>query len=381
MDKDFFTITHSNGKKGPRAGIMHTAHGATETPCFMPIASNGSFRAITFEQVDQLETKLIMANAWHIYREHGPTKLKDIGGMHKILGWDHLICTDSGGYQAFSLRDTCYITDEGIVFGEGEDETLTPFKVIEMQKALGSDIMIALDDCASYPCTKERALEAVKLTRKWGIESLEAHKQIESQYGFKQYLYGIVQGSTFNDLRVQSSHDAGELDFDGYGIGGLSIGMTQAQAREMTAICTENLPFNKPRHLLGVGLPVQVLYGIYNGVDTFDCVLPIRKAQRGVVYTSMGEVRYKHVQPDNMKNEPLDPNCSCSTCKNYSREHLRRLFKTDKENAGELASIHNIYFYNDMMKNARRAIKEDRFDSYLKEFISNWLEGGGTIIE
>jgi queuine tRNA-ribosyltransferase len=381
MDKVFFTVTHSNGKKGPRTGVMNTAYGTTETPCFMPIASNGSFRSLTFDQIDQLDIKLIMANAWHVYREHGPVRLREIGGIHKILGWNHLICTDSGGYQAFSLRDTCYITEKGVVFGKGDNETLTPLKVIEIQKELGSDIMIALDDCAPYPCTKERALEAVQRTKKWGLESVVAHKQIESPYGLKQQLYGIIQGSTFNDLRIQSSHDAGQLDFDGYGIGGLSIGMTQSQAREMTAICTENLPFHKPRHLLGVGLPIQVLYGIDNGVDTFDCVLPLRKAQRGVVYTSGGEVYYKHVQPEYMKNEPLDPLCSCTTCQNYTREQLRQLFKTDKVKAGELASIHNIYFYNDMMKNARIAIQENRFDSYLKGYITRWLEGGGTISE
>ena len=362
MDKIFFKVTHSTEKNGPRTGIMNTSHGITETPCFMPIASNGSFRSLTFDQIDQLDTKLIMVNAWHVYREHGPIKLREIGGIHKILGWNHLICTDSGGYQAFSLRDTCYINEKGIVLGEGEYDILTPVKVIEIQKALGSDIMIALDDCAPYPCTKKRALEAVQRTKRWGVESILAHKQIDSQYGFSQYLYGVVQGSTFYDLRVQSSHDAGELDFDGYAIGGLSIGMTQSQAREMTLICTENLPFHKPRHLLGVGLPIQVLYGIKNGVDTFDCVLPLRKAQRGVVYTSGGEVYYKHVQPENMKNAPLDPQCSCTTCQKFTREQLRQLFKSDKAKAGELASIHNIYFYNDMMKNARIAIQENRFD-------------------
>lgn len=381
MDNIFFKVTYSNGKTGPRTGIMNTAHGSTETPCFMPIASNGSFRSLTFDQVNQLETKLIMMNAWHVYRIHGPTKLREIGGIHKILGWNHLICTDSGGYQAFSLRDTCYINEKGIVFGEGDDEKLTPSKVIEIQKALGSDIMIALDDCAPYPCTKKRALEAVQRTKKWGIESVLAHKKIESPYGLKQHLYGVVQGSIFNDLRVQSSHDVGELDFDGYAIGGLSIGMNQSQSQEMTAICTENLPFHKPRHLLGVGLPIQVLYGIKNGVDTFDCVLPLRKAQRGIAYTSGGEVYYKHVQPENMKNEPLDPLCSCTTCQNYTREQLRQLFKTDKVKAGELASIHNIYFYNDMMKNARIAIQKNRFDFYLKEFTTRWIEGGGSIPE
>jgi len=370
MDKTFFTITHSIGNKGPRTGIISTAHGTTETPCFMPIASNGSFRSLTFDQIDQLGTKLIMVNAWHVYREHGPVKLRESGGISKILGWKRLICTDSGGYQAFSLRDTCYITEEGVVFGEGDNEILTPFKVIEIQKALGSDIMIALDDCAPYPCTKERAIEAVQRTKKWGIESLAAHSQMESPYGFKQQLYGVIQGGMFNDLRIQSSLDAGELDFDGYGIGGLSIGMAQSQTREMTSVCTENLPFHKPRHLLGVGLPIQVLYGIENGVDTFDCVLPLRKAQRGVAYTSGGEVYYKHAQSECMMNEPLDPLCCCATCQNYTREQLRQLFKTDKVKAGELASIHNIYFYNNMMKNARIAIRENRFDSYLKDMAS-----------
>ena len=367
MDKAFFTVTHSNGKRGPRTGVLNTAHGAAETPCFMPIASNGSFRSLSFDQIDRLGVKLIMMNAWHVYREYGPAKLRESGGIFEILGWKHLICTDSGGYQVFSLRDTSYITDKGVVFGESENEILTPSKVIEIQKTLGSDIMIALDDCAPYPCAKERASEAVRRTMKWGLESIAAHSRMESPYGFRQHLYGIIQGGTFYDLRAQSSLDAGDLDFDGYGIGGLSIGMPQSQTREMTAVCTENLPFHKPRHLLGVGLPIQVLYGIENGVDTFDCVLPLRKAQRGVAYTSGGEVYYKHAQSENMRHEPLDPLCHCAVCQNYTREQLRQLFKTDKAKAGELASIHNICFYGDMMKNARNAIKENRFDSWLKD--------------
>ncbi len=320
-----------------------------------------------------------MANAWHVYRGVGIEKLHQAGGAHGVMNWNGLLCTDSGGYQVFSLRESSYLTDDGVVFGSGEDETLTPKNVIQMQKELGSDIMMALDDCAPFPCSKERALEAVRRTSLWGHKSIEIQAQIAPKYNYSQQLYGIVQGSTFEDLRIQSAEEAAALDFDGYGIGGLSIGMLRSMVREMTVLTCAHLPFSKPRHLLGVGLPIQVLQGVADGADTFDCVLPILKAQRGITYTAFGEVYYKSKQRGKLKDAPLDRKCKCSTCKSYSREQLRILYRTECNTAVELAAIHNLYFYHKMLEGAREAIRQDRFPNYLNDYISRWKAGGGTM--
>lgn len=379
MESDFFKVLYSNDQTGPRIGLINTGSCMTETPCFLPVASNGSFRSLTFDQAAKTGSRIIMINAWHVYNHIGEEKFKKEGGIHNVLNWNNIICTDSGGYQVFSLRENSRITDDGVVFGTAENEILTPYKVIKMQKIIGSNIIFCLDDCAPYPCNWQRAHKAVERTIQWGHESIKAHKQIPSLYGYSQYLFGITQGSTYNDLRIRSSRETGALDFDGFGIGGLSIGMKQKIITKMTRLTCEYLPDNKPRHLLGAGLPLQILLGIANGVDTFDCVLPIRKAQRGVAFTSFGEVVYKSLQTNKLKSSPLDPKCSCSTCTSYSREDLRQLYRTDRDKTSELASIHNLYFYNKMLEDSREAIRQNRFTQFYNDFFSRWKAGGGSI--
>lgn len=374
---EFFSVIHTDdGMDGARVGRIRTDHGAVETPCFLPVASHGDLRAISFEQAGNVGTGIIMANAWHVYRGATREKLRAAGGAHSLMDWNGILMTDSGGYQIFSLSGSSEITDEGVSFHSVESreggETLTPETVILMQKELGSDIMNVLDDCAPYPCEKQRAVEAVRRTTLWGRISVQAHRRIPAIYPRRQFLYGIVQGSVFEDLRRRSILETAELGFEGYGIGGLSIGMPRSAVREMTALTCAELPQNKPRHLLGVGLPVQILEGISDGVDTFDCVLPIRKGQRGVAYTRFGEIHYKDKEGSRLKDAPLDPKCDCPTCAHYSREQLRVLYRTQRVRAGELAALHNIHFYHKILSGARDAIRAGHFNQYLNDFKARW---------
>lgn len=370
----FFDVTHLDSRSGARVGRLATAHGTCETPCFLPIASHGTLRALEFEQAAKCGTVIIMANAWYIYKNTTVEALRQIGGAHGQMGWTGILFTDSGGYQVFSLKDSCRITDDGVSFGIDE-EVLTPECVIKMQKHLGSDIMMILDDCAPYPCEKTRARDAVRRTTLWAARSLASHGHVSNPYGHRQHVYGIVQGGIYGDLRRQSCEELAALGFDGFGIGGLSIGMPRTVVREMTALSCELLPSGKPRHLLGVGLPNQILEGIADGADTFDCVLPIRKAQRGVAYNRSGCVYYKRPQTSSQRDSPLDSTCKCTTCSTWSRERLRLLFKVDKLKAGTLAAIHNLHFYHQVLAEAREAIQGRRFAAYKADFVSEWESG------
>jgi queuine tRNA-ribosyltransferase len=372
--KPSFVVTHSGGKARPRVGRMTTAHGTLETPCFLPIATNGSLRAMSFEEAAACGTRIVMVNAWHVHREVGPVRLRELGGVHGLMGWSGAVFTDSGGYQVFSLRETSGISDEGVSFGPDEG-VLTPEEAVRIQKVVGSDIMIVLDDCAPFPCKKKEAQEAVRRTTLWAQHSVAAHEQHPACYAYPQQLWGIIQGSVYPDLRERSVAEVAALGFDGYGIGGLSIGMPKAAIQEMTSLVCEILPHERPRHLLGVGLPPDVLEGVERGVDSFDCVLPIRKGQRGTAYTSRGEVTYKQKQEGQLADAPLDPKCACPTCRGYTRERLRQLYREDKAEAGRLASIHNIFFYHNMMAQAREAIKSRKFPAFKKDFLAEW-EGG-----
>ncbi|HWA88576.1 MAG TPA: tRNA guanosine(34) transglycosylase Tgt [Rhizomicrobium sp.] len=366
-----FELECVDARTKARVGRLITAHGGTETPCFLPIASHGTLRALSFEQAAECGTSVIMANAWYLFNNTTNQKLLESGGVRRQMGWGGILFTDSGGYQVFSLKDTCQITDDGLSFDRGRN-TLTPELVVEIQKYLGSDIMMILDDCAGYPSNRERVLEAVRRTTLWAKRSLTAHRKLHGFHGHDQYVYGIVQGGTHKDLRRRSCNELAALGFDGFGIGGLSIGMPRNAVREMTFLSSELLPWDKPRHLLGVGLPNQILEGIADGADTFDCVLPIRKAQRGVAYTRSGALYYKRPHLPHLQDEPLDPTCTCGTCRTWSRERLRLLFKEDKVTAGTLASMHNLHFYHQVLAGAREAIRENRFAIYKEDFISEW---------
>jgi len=369
-----FSVLNSNRDGGPRVGRLCTPHGSFETPCFLPVASFGDLRAISFEEAKDCGTQIIMVNAWHVYKQAGAEKLHQVGGIHHFINWPQSIFTDSGGYQIFSLRETSKITDNGVVFDShsGSDlELLTPESVVKIQRHIGSNIMTALDECAPYPCSKEHAEKAMLRTNLWASKSVEAFNQTNSYYGYEQDLWGIIQGGLYEDLRKRSVENLVQMGFAGYGIGGLSIGMSRMAMRDMTSLVCELLPSDKPRHLLGAGLPLNILDGIEDGVDMFDCVLPIRKAQRGVAFTKSGIVRYKNAHQRHLADMPLDIDCDCFVCKDYSREQLRCLYRTEKNLAARLSAIHNLYFYHNMIKGARKAIRQGTFAAYKNSFLSS----------
>lgn len=369
------SITHTSTESAARTGVLHTPHGNIDTPCFLPVASFGDLRALSFEEAGACGTQIVMVNAWHVYRNAGDEALGKTGGVHKWMNWPNAVFTDSGGYQVFSLRDTSSTSDEGVTFESAngnEPEKLTPEDVIRIQRVVGADIITTLDECAPYPASKKRTRSAMERTSRWARRCVKEFENTTPRYGNEQALWGIVQGGVFEKLRRISIEELVPLDFDGYGIGGLSIGMPHSVAREMTALVCEMLPQDKPRHLLGTGLPCDMLDGIEDGVDTFDCVLPIRKAQRGVAYTRYGEVRYKKNHPGDLADTPLDPECRCPACKNFSREQLRLLYRTEKTTASRLVAIHNLSFYHEVFNQARAAIRLDKFSVYKKAFSAKW---------
>jgi len=377
IDKKYacsFSILNSDRDgKGPRVGMLQTPHGSFETPCFLPVASFGDLRAISFEEAKNCGTQIIMVNGWHVYHQAGAEKLHKAGGVHNFINWPRSIFTDSGGYQIFSLRDTSKISDEGVVFDSysgGDFNLLTPEYIIEVQRHIGSDIMTALDECAPYPCSKKHAEGAMLRTNLWASKSIDAFNQSNSCYAYEQDLWGIIQGGVYKDLRKKSVETLTQMEFGGYGIGGLSIGMPRTAMRDMTSLVCELLPSDKPRHLLGAGLPQNILDGIEDGADMFDCVLPIRKAQRGVAFTKSGIVRYKNSQQSSLADMPLDTECDCFVCKTYSREQLRRFYRTEKDFAARLSAIHNLYFYHKITEGARKAIREGTFAAYKSSFSS-----------
>jgi queuine tRNA-ribosyltransferase len=314
-----------------------------------------------------------MVNAWHLYNKVGPKKLQNVGGIHRLINWTKPIFTDSGGYQIFSFGENSEISDEGVVFTDSSGknmELLTPEHVVKIQKYIGSNITTTLDDCPPYPSSYEHSRAAMLRTTLWASKSVVAFNQIPSFYSHGQDLWGIVQGGVYEDLRKRSVEDLVQMDFGGYGIGGLSIGMPRTAMREMTSLVCEQLPFDKPRHLLGTGLPSDILDGVEDGVDMFDCILPIRKAQEGVAYTSSGIVQYRNLDKASLADLPLDTECSCPVCKHYSREQLRGLYQSDKNVAVRLAAIHNLFFYHNLLEGAREAIKQNKFSTYKKSFLA-----------
>jgi queuine tRNA-ribosyltransferase len=319
---------------------------------------------------------MIMMNAWHVYRSAGAKAIEERGGVHALTGWNDIVFTDSGGYQVFSLRDNVTLDDGGVSFASPSgEELLTPEDVVRIQKRVGADIITALDDCAPYPCTRRRAEAAVRRTTLWARRCARTHRETPGVYDYDQQLWGIVQGGAFQDLRAKSVDEVAALHFDGYGIGGLSIGLPRVMIRDLTALVCDRLPSDRPRHLLGVGLPSDIIDGVDDGADTFDCVLPIRQAQRGIAFTSRGDVSYA-VPHDEAGDVPLDAHCTCDTCRTHSRELLARLYHNDRRLAARLVAIHNLSFYHNLLAGAREAIRNGRFASYRNDFLSKWFETG-----
>lgn len=348
-----------------RRGEITTPHGTIQTPVFMPVGTAAAVKAMRPEEVKELGAEIILSNTYHLYLRPGHDIVKEAGGLHKFMNWDKPILTDSGGFQVFSLGKLRKITEEGVEFRsfiDGSKHMLSPEKSIEVQTALGSDIMMAFDECAPYPATREYVKNSLERTTRWLKRCKEAHKNTE-----KQALFGIMQGGMYRDLREQSAREIVELDLPGYAIGGLSVGEPKEEMCEVLDYAVDLLPENKPRYLMGVGTPDYLFEGVERGLDMFDCVLPTRIARNGTAMTSHGSINIKNAKFER-DFTPLDHECDCYTCRNYSRAYIRHMFKANEIMSSMLLSNHNLHFLVNTMKNIRKAIEEDRFLEYKEEF-------------
>jgi len=357
-----------------RRGEISTSHGKFQTPAFMPVGTSGAVKALTSSDLEGCGAEIILGNTYHLYLRPGTDIIKKLGGLSKFTAWNKPTLTDSGGFQIFSLKDISKVTDDGVEFQshhDGSKHFFSPEKTIQVQHEIGADIIMQLDECVPYPVDESKAKAAVDRTCQWGSRCIDEHQQIKSSAESNISLFGIVQGSVYPDLRRKSAEQIVSLDLDGNAIGGLSVGESKGKMEEMLALTAELLPENKPRYLMGVGYPEDILMAVSYGIDMFDCVLPTRNARTGNVFTSGGQLVYRNAEyADDQR--PLDPNCNCKVCQRYSRAYLRHLYNQSEITAMVLASYHSTYFYQQLMKNIRAAIKEKRFETFRKGFLAKY---------
>jgi queuine tRNA-ribosyltransferase len=354
---------------GARLGRVHTPHGSFETPVFMPVGTLATVKTMSPEELTDIGAGIILSNTYHLWLRPGEDIIEEAGGLHKFMNWDGSILTDSGGFQVFSLSDLRKIEEEGVHFRNhisGEKLFLSPEKAMHIQNSLGSDIMMAFDECPPYPAEHKYMKNSVERTSRWAERCLEAHKRPQDQG-----LFGIVQGGEYEDLRRQSAKDLTSLDFPGYAIGGLSVGEPKDVMNRVLEFTTPLLPNEKPRYLMGVGSPDSLIDGAIRGVDMFDCVLPTRIARNGTLMTSQGRLVVRNAKYAR-DFSPIDPNCDCYTCKNYTRAYVRHLIKTDETFGLRLTSYHNLYFLVKLMEQVRQAIREDRLGDFREEFFEQY---------
>lgn len=368
MAISFELLKESNESKA-RLGKLHTPHGVIETPIFMPVGTRATVKAMTPEELKDLGAQIILSNTYHLYLRPGHKLIEEAGGLHKFMNWDKPILTDSGGFQVFSLGDLRKISEEGVEFRshiDGSKHFISPEKSIEIQNSLGSDIMMAFDECAPYPSDWDYVKKSLERTTRWAKRCKDAHQKPDSQA-----LFGIVQGGMYKDLREQSAKEIMDLDFPGYAVGGLSVGEPGELMYEVLDYTVPLLPKNKPRYLMGVGTPDYLFEAVIRGIDMADCVLPTRIARNGTVLTSSGKLVVRNAKYARDFNQ-LDSECDCYTCKNYSRAYIRHLFNVDEILGSRLTTIHNIHFLLKLMENIRQAIREDRLLQYREEFYKKY---------
>ncbi|MBM4399226.1 MAG: tRNA guanosine(34) transglycosylase Tgt [Candidatus Cloacimonetes bacterium] len=359
-----FILQSKSGRA--RAGLIKTPHGEIKTPVFMPVGTVGSVKAMSPHELEEGHAQIILGNTYHLYLRPGHELIRDAGGLHRFISWEKPMLTDSGGFQVMSLATLRKITKEGVKFQshiDGSYHLFTPEKVIEIQQALGADIIMSFDECPPYPATREYVEKSLKITLNWAARGKEAFTNTK-----KQALFGIVQGGVFEDLREKSALKLMEMDFDGYSIGGLAVGEPKADMFRITAFLNPILPEDKPRYLMGVGTPTDLLNNIANGVDMFDCVMPTRNARKGSIFTRYGKMiikaaRYKE------DFSPIDQQCNCYTCRHFSRAYIRHLITMNEILGMRLTTIHSLYFYQELMQMARQAILENRYDAFLAEML------------
>ena len=359
-----FKLVATDGKA--RAGVITTDHGEIETPIFMPVGTQGSVKAIEPRELEEIGAQIILGNTYHLYLRPGTEILSSAGGLHRFIHWEKPILTDSGGYQVYSLTDLRKIEEEGVTFKshlDGSTHFFSPESVVVIERQIGADIMMVLDECTPYPCDRQYATASNELTVRWAERCKEAFEINPSHYGHSQALFGIVQGSTYPDVREMSAQKLVQLDFDGYAIGGLAVGEPLEEMYRITGICESILPPSKPRYLMGVGTPQNLLESIERGIDMFDCVLPTRNGRNSTLFTHRGSVNIKNAT---YKSDfrPVDELCTCYTCRTFTRAYLRHLFHVKEILALQLATIHNLAFYLWLMKEARIQIQASRYGAW-----------------
>ena len=355
---------HQTTASGARVGLLSTSHGEIETPAFMPVGSQGTVKGLHPDEVRDCGFRMILANAYHLFLRPGHELIESHGGLHAFMQWPGGILTDSGGYQMVSLAKLCKIAEEGVEFQShlnGEWHLLSPEKSMAIQVALGSDIMMVLDHCPSFPCTLPQAQEAVKRTTRWAKRCVDVPKKAH------QWLFGIVQGGVFPELRKESTQELAALDMDGYALGGLSLGEEKPAMLEMIETVVGLLPPDRPRYLMGVGLPEDIVEGVARGLDLFDCVIPTRHGRTGWLFTSTGRVLIKQARYIQDPN-PIDADCECPVCQRFSRAYLRHLFISREMLGVRLNTVHNLWYYGRLMSELRQAIRQNRFEEYRKDF-------------
>jgi queuine tRNA-ribosyltransferase len=365
-----FQVLHTDHHA--RRGVVRTEHGSFQTPAFMPVGTQGSVKAIQPRELVEVGAEIILGNTYHLYLRPGIEILQEAGGLHKFISWERPILTDSGGYQVFSLSELSKIEDNGVRFKSHLDGSLhffTPEKVVEIQRAIGSDIMMVLDECVPYPCDREYATSSNALTLRWAERCKERFHTTSPLYGKYQSLFCIVQGSTYPDIREYSAQVLAEMDFEGYAIGGLAVGEPAEEMYDIISVCTALLPETRPRYLMGVGTPENLLEAIERGVDMFDCVLPTRNGRNAMLFTHNGAMTITNAK---YKNDfsPIDEKCGCYTCRAFSRAYIRHLFQVKEILALELATIHNLFFFQKLMATAREGITRGTFGPWKQEFLA-----------
>lgn len=372
MNSNPFELKKTSTKSKARLGVIHTAHGDVTTPIFMPVGTNATVKGITSRDIKELEAEIILANTYHLYLRPGTKTVAAAGGVQKFMGFNGPMLTDSGGFQVWSLKQFRKITEEGVRFKsllDGSRHMFTPASVMQAQREIGADIIMAFDECTPYSSTLEEADESLRLTLKWTREAKEWLEANPPIHGYPQFFFGIVQGGMHKELRQKSIKALKEIGPDGYAMGGLSVGEPVETMYEIADFCTDLLPEDRARYVMGVGTPWNLLELIRRGVDMCDCILPAKNAQDGLVYTSRGVLRYKGARFAHDFDHPLDPECDCYCCRNYSRGYMRHLHKAKEPLGWTLSVIHNLRFYIRLMQQAKAHIADDTFEEWADEMI------------
>lgn len=373
---NIFNIIHKNTNSRARTGVLTLPHGTVQTPVFMPVGTNATVKAITIDDLNEIGFEIILANTYHLYLRPGADLISEMGGLHGFSKWNKNFLTDSGGFQVFSLSKLRKITDEGAKFQsniDGSYHMFTPENVVDTQVKFNSDIQMQLDVCSGWGVSRKEAVEALRITSDWLLRAKKRYEE-QKEKGYKGILFPIVQGNFFEDLRKQSAEFVAGLDFDGIAIGGLSVGEPKEEYAKFLNYIVGCLPEDKPKYVMGIGTPDYILDAIANGIDMFDCVLPTRNARNGSYFTHDGMLSIKQERFIHDAG-PIDPECNCKVCKTYSRSYLRHIFKAQEILSSMLASYHNLYFLNNLVKEARESINNDRFEEYREIFLKRFKAG------